>query len=134
MLGKKHSAEVRQKIGDAQRGRHLSLETKEKIRQVHLGKKLSHAHRVQLSKAKKGRIIPALMENLKKAVFVSVSLSRGQKLPAERRLQMSLVQMGHPTSDETKAKISARWTPERRAALGVITAARNRSRACQKSV
>jgi len=61
-LGRKHSEESKQKIGNASRGRKASNEAKKKMSEAHkgnksnLGKKLSEETKLKMSKARKNRI------------------------------------------------------------------------------
>jgi hypothetical protein len=71
LKGKKHSEETKKKISEIKKrmflegtlkipnnfGRHLSKETKEKLRKINLGKKLSEEHRKKMSESRKGRIV-----------------------------------------------------------------------------
>ena len=70
--GRRHSEETRRKMSDNRRGeksyfygkepwikgKHLSEQTKQKLREAHTGKTLSAEHRKKLSEAKKGKPAP----------------------------------------------------------------------------
>lgn len=56
--GHRHSEESKRKIAAAHRGRTVSPETRQRLRERHLGKRLSEQHKRKLSLAGKGRIVP----------------------------------------------------------------------------
>lgn len=114
--GHKHSAETKKKIGEHSAkinlGKHLSEETKEKIRQAHLGKCFrkdfhhSEETKQQLSEMKKGKPGPRL----------------GSHLSAEQIEKLRLSHLGKKASEETKQKqsigiknaVNTKLTPEER--------------------
>ena len=51
----KHSADTRQKIAEAKRGKHLSSEHRKKLSEAHKGKQLSAETRKKMSEAHKGK-------------------------------------------------------------------------------
>ena len=51
----KHSADTRQKIAEAKRGKHLSSEHRKKLSEAHKGKHLSEETRKKMSESHKGR-------------------------------------------------------------------------------
>lgn len=55
--GKPHSEETRKKLSEAKRGRVLTDEHKEKLRQAHLGKKQTPEHIKHATDAKRGRVL-----------------------------------------------------------------------------
>lgn len=100
-LGRKHTPETREKISAAQRGRKgrpHSAESKEKMRIINLGKKLSEEHKAKISKTLKGF-----------------------KHTKETRELMSKQRTGVKRSDEVKANIRAGWAARRqRIALAAL--------------
>jgi plasmid stability protein len=73
-------------------GRVVSEETREKLRQAHLGRKFPFKARGPHSEERKAKISAARM---------------GYSMPAEVREKISAAQKGHVHSSETKAKMSA---------------------------
>jgi len=101
MLGAKHSAETRAKIGAAQKGRTLSAEARAKLSAANKGKKLSAEHRAKLSAAQKGKTLSAETRAKIGAVH------KGKTLSAEHRAKMSAALKGKTVSAETRAKLAA---------------------------
>ncbi len=82
-IGKKLvSAETREKIAEANRGKKLRAETREKLVQAKRGKKLSEETRAKMAEAK-----------------------RGMKLSEETREKMAEAKRGKKLSEETRRKI-----------------------------
>ena len=93
--GRTRSDESRRKQSEAMRGRTLSDEHRARIGQARTGVKrapFSAEHREKLGAA-----------------------TRGRKLSPEVCAQRSERQMGHPVTDETRAKLSAYWARRREA-------------------
>ncbi|WP_455072265.1 NUMOD3 domain-containing DNA-binding protein [Prevotella melaninogenica] len=88
------------------KGKHLSEETKEKIRQAHLGKK-------QSEDAKKRRSIALMGHKMSKSTCKKIALSKmGEKNPmygkkqSEETIRKRMAKMiGHEVSEETRMKI-----------------------------
>lgn len=74
-LGKHRSDDFKQKISNARKGKHLSVETKEKLRQVNLGRvspnkgvPMSEAQKLKISKSRKGyKMTDSQKEKLRQA-------------------------------------------------------------------
>lgn len=72
------------------------------------GRTRTESERLLTSQALKGRILtPEHLEKMKKA-------ATGKRLSPETRLLLSNMSAGVPKSKETKARMQASWTPERR--------------------
>lgn len=125
--GKKLSMETRAKISDSLRGHVVSAETRAKIGEKSKGRALSSEHLAKLSAAHRGR---------KATTSTRAKISaaqRGRKHSPESRAKMRLAKLGRKLSPEHCANMSAaligknsgrKFTPEHRAKLSA--AARNR--------
>ena len=81
-------------------GKHHTDETKNKLREMKLGKKASNETRAKMSESHK-------LENLSEETIKKMSLARLGKRPSEEaRRNMSIAQSGKKMSDEARAKIS----------------------------
>lgn len=106
MGGNTKSEETRKKIGNGNRGKVRSLETLEKQRLSHLGKKLTPEHCANMSKAIKGKKLgprpPEVIEKISKALT-------GRKCPrtAEHQAKITAKLIGREVKQETRDKIGA---------------------------
>jgi hypothetical protein len=87
------------------KGRKMSEETKEKLRQHNLGKKLSEETRKKISESNMGK--RHLSEESKKLIGLKNSIKlKGRKLSEEIKMKMSKSRIGRIVSEETRKKIS----------------------------
>jgi group I intron endonuclease len=105
LTGKVRSAEIREKFAAAHRGKPLSEEHKQRIRDTRLrGVPRSEETKAKISAAQKGRSgRPSRMEALAKAW----ETNRGRHLSDEHKEKVRKARTGKPRSEETKAKIRA---------------------------
>lgn len=87
-------------------------ETKDKISALHKGKKdgpPSEAHRRSISEAKKGirPYIATEQSRANQSAALKKVIADGRFFGPEHRAKISSAKLGHPTSEETKKKISA---------------------------
>lgn len=125
-FGKKHSKEWSLAISQGQLGKILTQAHKDKISRAHTGKQLTADHCQKVAEALRG---------VRKSPAHCLKLSEWQKgkrkkpLSTEHRGRISMGLQGHKCSEECRKKISAAWTPERKAALADKTRLRNKQRA-----
>lgn len=79
--------------GDGCLGRHLTLETREKIAMKHRGKKLSQEHRRKLSQAWENRVTGPLSEDHKKKISEA---NKNKKLSENHKKNLSLALANKP--------------------------------------
>lgn len=103
------SAETRAKLSAALQGRHISDAHRAKLASANTGKRASDSARAKMSAARTGKKRGPMSDEQKQA------LSRAAKGHTRGK--------GRILSADTRAKIAASWTPERRAAQAL----RNRS-------
>lgn len=112
----KHSIEARKKMSKANKGKKLSEETKNKLREArakqapiteetrrklseaHKGRKLTKEHRQKLIESNKNRIWTEEMR------IRSRKAHKGQKVTDSQRLKMSIAWIGRQRSEESKRK------------------------------
>jgi hypothetical protein len=108
--------EVREKIGNAHRGKKISEEQKECLRKINIGRKHTDEAKQKISKAHKGKIVSDLIRsNMSKAregivlseehkskIRANALKLKGIKISEERRLKM----IGRKQSDESRKKRS----------------------------
>jgi group I intron endonuclease len=92
---------IRKECVDSQKGVVVSEETKMKLRNANLGKKLTEYTKRKISEAGKGRV----MSEVAKAK-ISVG-HKGVKVSEATRLRLASYNAGRIVSEETKAKMSA---------------------------
>ncbi len=93
------SAETREKMAQANRGKKLSAETREKMAEAKQGKKLSAETREKMAEAKQGK---KRSEETREKL---VQANRGKKLSEETREKMAEAKRGKKLSEETRRKI-----------------------------
>jgi hypothetical protein len=113
------TAEARSRMG-GWRGRPRSEETKEKLRAANLGKKHSAETR-----AKIGAISRSISDETKAKIGAA-----SRNMSADARAKLSEAGRGRVKSAETRAKLSAAQTPERRARAAAVRTAANKARGC----
>ena len=117
-IGIKLSEEAKQKLSIAFKGNKYSLgyrhskETKEKMKQSHIGIKMSETSRINNSKAHLGHVVTE--ETRKK---LSLSHKGVSKWSEEQRKQMSILRTGKIQTEETKRKRAesiTKWWAQRK--------------------
>ena len=111
--GRKHTDQTKQKMSNAAKGRKLSEEHKEKLRQAKLknpttywlGQTFSEEHREKLKKQKQN-ITEETREKMSKASLGRTGYWKGKKLSQEHIEKIAAQKHGKKLSDEHKAKIA----------------------------
>lgn len=98
-VGKVVSEEARQRIGEAQRAKPKSQETKDKIRVALYGRKFSDETRQRMSAARRGK---SLNEEHKRNLWKN----RSHEFTKEHCANISRAQQGRTASEATKKKMS----------------------------
>ena len=98
--------EWNRKVGESQKGKHLSEEHKRKLSESHKGKKLSEEHRKRLSEVRKGENNPFYGKKLSEEHKKRLSEShKGKKLSEETKIKLSETFKGRCFSEESKRKM-----------------------------
>ena len=108
-LGFHHSEEAKRKIGDASKNREhgpMSDKTKEKLRQINLGKKASPELKKKLSDIQMGHPVTEETRRKISASNKGKSRNKGTHMSDESKQKLSKSLKGHIVSEETKQKIS----------------------------
>lgn len=101
------SAASRRKISETLRGHPVSEETRRKLREKATGKKHSAESRQKMSEKQRGENNPNFGKPLSEEQMALLRKANlGRKPSAETLLKRGAALKGHPTSDETKRKIS----------------------------
>ena len=100
-FGKNHSDSAKTAIGEAQKGKTLSIEQKDAISKQFKGKPKSAEHRAKISAALKGK------EKTAEHIEKMAQHHRGKTISDEQKSMISKQFKGKPKSAEHRAKISA---------------------------
>lgn len=104
--GAKHSEESKLKVSIGNKGKKRSEEFKRRVSEVHTGRKDTEETRLKRIASQRKmweNPTPEMIEQAKSRG----RKTRGRKQSLEERAMRSAAQVGHPVSDETKAKLSA---------------------------
>ena len=102
-----HSEETRKKISELQIGKKLTLEHRKKLSIAGKGRVVTEYTRAKISKAKAGRKMTP------EQIRINSESHKGQKLTPERKEALRQANLGKPKSEETKARIRARHKGKR---------------------
>lgn len=107
--GLTHSDETRRKMSESQRGKKLTEDAKQKIREANLGKSHSDETRKKLSEINRGKPKPPRTEEhcrkLREAAQARGSMSEEHKARISASMRESK-NVGHPIDEETRARIA----------------------------
>ena len=106
--------EIKKRISKKLKGKSISSKTRNKISKKRKGMQFSEQHRKNLSKSHLGKLLGLKRSDEFKKKISETKKSKGFKHSASSREKMSQSRRGSKHSEETRKKIAAYWTKERK--------------------